>query len=616
MSETRHRTVIEFDVQADGARRTIAELAQAAENLQKVFGGAGQGNAGGASATGAGHAPAAAMGGSGTSPAGASAHAPAAPPGAVAPSAAPGTGHAPSASPGAGAGAGGHAPSAPGGAASGAAGTPTGGMPTGGNGGGAQPPGAGGDAKTAAQLAKEQQDALQRKASFGAAVINGAGGAFQIGMGYQNAMMSAQYSAVTSGSVAAPYTLAASQAQAKAQATEGYAGAAGSLVGGIAGAFFGPIGAMMGSAVGNTAFGALGSYMAGTDKERAAEFQAQAQALQFRTGIAQRKGTLDQQNNLVAMFGGSVSYMGAAGAGFSAEEALGAYGAFGQAAGTSDAFRGQEVLGIARSTASVGAAGSYAGLTGRGAGGFTSNGQPADVSGMIGLAQVQGLRGGKIDQYLGTITSLVQGLATKGLTLDLTATQDFLQRLQATSGTANTGAMQARAAQGLMGVREGAQSKLLEPFAAYGEQLYMANLFRHAGSYDEALAMNEADTSPEAVRKRMIEEAGPEGNKALQRYFRGQYGQSGAAAEALAGELQPGKRTGMRMAETSGLKRAFAQADAGVLGMVGEEDIALAETQGLLQKGVMMYAQKSVEEIAVVIKVLNAINNALGGAPP
>lgn len=291
-------------------------------------------------------------------------------------------------------------------------------------------------------------------------------------------------SAQSNTSATAAYGFAAAGAERNAGLINGVADAASTG----AMAFGGPAGFALSGAL------QLGKWAFGTDESaEAAKLRMYGQAVDFYGQQSARRGRIDEQQAMLGLSGSRVSARGAIGYAYTPEEAIGIAGAFAGGAGMTGV-GGDRALAIARSGVSPGAAGAYLGTTAAGAGGLGR----ATPEAMIGLAQAQGLRGSKVDEFLGIIASATSSMATQGMKLDMAATEQFTRRLQGTGSFAGQGLAQARAAATVAGTVGGARQKLLSPFSGMAETAIMADAMSRSSSVQGAARLLE-QVDPSAV---------------------------------------------------------------------------------------------------------------------
>lgn len=413
----------------------------------------------------------------------------------------------------------------------------------------------------------------------------------------------AQMSAAADTSIAAPFNLAGQQAQlqgAKAAANINAGGSAltagASLAAGLA---FGPLAAVAVAAFGST----LTSFFAAGEEQDAAEasaaFGAAGSALSFRAQIAGRRASFDQQNGLLGMLGGGITPSSGVKYGLAPEEAMAAMMGFGQSAGFSGAFAGQDVFNMSRSGASVGSAGTYRGLIASGVGGVGDT----DPSGMIGAAQASGLAGSKIDEYLGRIASATTAMAEQGLSLNLTETEGFMRRLAA-GGVG--GLNQGRAVAGFTSAAAGARQELLAPYADGAKNAVLMEALRGRGLAEQLQIIESIGQNPERGRSAILRNYGS-GETALgMMAAMGNSLDTAQSLRTLSGASAP--RRGARGAGGAALKVAQAGGEAALLNEITGNDTALFDAQRDIQVHVLRFASTLVQLLPKILAAMGALD--------
>lgn len=602
MAETRHKTVIDVDLSTDRAEQALQRLQALADKFASTLTGY-QAGGGGTPGQG-GAAPNAAPGGGGGGGSAPSASTTTLPAPAPAPGASPGRG---------GAQGGGMALPAPV-ATPGGAPAPT-----------AQPmtvqqgsfPALPGQAQPPAGQPTPPPPAPRADPRTGMAAGAAVGYAVQR---YASNYMSAAYgesiagiSAASDTSVTAPFAYAGRQVEFQAARD-----AAGTRLGGMAGGA--ALGLAIGGPAGLAAGGALSAiadlFAQGQEKEaaeKAAALNAAGSSIAFRMGYVNRLADFRKQNSLLGVLGGGTSLGAGAGLGMMPEETVATMLSFGQSAGFLGSFRGQDVLGMSRSGVGVGAAGAFRGLAAAGAGGVGQV-NPADY---IGLARYSGLVGGKAEEYLGAIASATRGLAEKGLTLDVGATEQFLRRL---SYSRASGLEQTRAVAGLTGALGGARQEFIAPYARVAQDAMMIEAMRMGGGDDLATmrAFETLSRDPESQRQAVVGATG--GGHMATLGFLGMGGIGVDMASDLAG-LSVGEvpTQRMRVAGGGGLAslrarheaKMMATASEGAEGLMGahyqiQERVMHLSTIMVTYNGLMDTLLNNMSELnSKVVKVLN-----------
>lgn len=541
MAETRHKTVIDVDLSTDRAEQALQRLQALADKFASTLTGY-QAGGGGAPGQG-GAAPNAAPGGGGGGGGGGTLTAPGAAP-SPAPGASPGRG---------GAQGGGMALPAPTAATSG---------------GVTLSPSDEReylrDLRDQAKKAEARSKQLAGYASTATSAALHAGARFATS--YQSAVYGesmADMQAAADTSITAPFSYRGRQvesAAARGAAETRLAGGLGAAGAGYlaAAAWGGPAGIAMGAAI----QGVAEFFAQGEEKkaaEQAAAINAAGSSIAFRMGYVNRLADFQKQNSLLGVLGGGTSLGAGAGLGMMPEETVATMLSFGQSAGFLGSFRGQNVLGMSRSGVGVGAAGAFRGLAAAGAGGVGEV-NPEDY---IGLARFSGLVGGKAEEYLGAIASATRGLAEKGLTLDVGATEQFLRRLSYLRGS---GLEQTRAVAGLTGALGGARQEFIAPYARVAQDSMMIEAMRMGGGDDLATmrAFETLSRDPEAQRQAVMGATG--GGRMATLGFLGMGGIGVDMASELAGltgeEIVPQR---MRVAGGGKLARMRARHEADMM---------------------------------------------------
>jgi len=326
------------------------------------------------------------------------------------------------------------------------------------------------------ELTPEEQEEIRRRRRRRERTLMAVGyGVRQVataGFGYWKGGDIADIAATADTSGTAGFTLAAGEQQRQGSLGRSIGGAA--SLAGIA--FGGPAGIAI------TAASTIVSEIFGAMKDEAAEkIRADARAVDFYGQSARRAASVNEQQNMLALSGALVNAGPAERYGYGPEEALGIASAFAGGAGRTGASSAR-AMAFARAGVSPGAAGSYFGLTAAGAGGFGR----ADPESMVGLAQAQGLRGSKVDEFLSIIASATTSLASQGMKLDLASSEAFARRLNNTSGFKGQGLAQARAVSTMAGIAGGARQRLLAPFTDMADQYTMALALQRSTSLEGA----------------------------------------------------------------------------------------------------------------------------------
>jgi len=373
------------------------------------------------------------------------------------------------------------------------------------------------------------------------------------GVGYFKGGALADINATADTSGTAGFTLAANEQQRQGNLGRSIGGAA-SLVGIAAG---GPIG------IAGAAAATLISEVFAAFKDADAEkLRADARAVDFYGQTARRAGSVNQTQNMLALTGSRVIAGDAERYGYGPEEALGIAGAFAGGAGRTGASAAR-AMAFARAGISPGSAGAYFGLTAAGAGGFGS----ASPESMAGLAQAQGLRGSKVDEFLGIIASATTSLASQGMKLDLASSEEFARRLNSTAGFAGQGLAQARAVSTLGGIAGGARGRLLAPFSGLAEQFAMAQALSRSTSLEGAVESLER-VNPIALSQDF---AGSGMSEALGLSLASQM--SMAQGRSIArGALGSDRRYGMVQAATNPIQRQVATNDWTLVNRVSNDE--------------------------------------------
>lgn len=334
-------------------------------------------------------------------------------------------------------------------------------------------------------------------------------------------------------------------------------------------------------------------------------------ATNFRMQVAARRGELDTQNAMAGLTGSRVSYMGAAGMGYTPEEAVAAATAFGNGAGFAGA--GATPLGLMRSGASVGALAAYRGQMAAGAGGFSLDPEKsASMRTGVALAQSSGLRGSRIDEYLQAIAANTGTMATQGIKTNIPAVEDFLKRAAITPGLAGSGMGQVRALGALSGAASSARSSILAPFQDIGEQALMGWAYQRADSSAEA-AQLVSSMSPQQQLEALRSSGMPA--DAVMSYFMSKgltmEGARGTQAIDFSGETP--KAGNVRTAAASGLKVASARREANLVGIVGAEDAKMFETQQAVDSAIMALGAGGRDVSAAIISALQSATSEISG---
>lgn len=329
-------------------------------------------------------------------------------------------------------------------------------------------------------------------------------------------------------------------------------------------------------------------------------------ATNYRMQVAQRRGELDTQNALAGMTGSGVSYGGAAGLGFTPEEAVSNAVAFSQGAGFSGA--GGTPLGLVRTGTSIGALAAYRGQMAAGAGGLGE----ASMRTAVALAQSSGLRGSRVDEYLQAIAANTGSLASQGLRTSIPGVEDFLRRAAVTPGLGATGMGQVRALGAVTGALGGARSQLLAPFQGLGENVLHGYAASRARSPVEAVQILESLAPNEIVQ--VLRDSGMPA-EAIQGYLmsKGLHSSEamGVGMMNLTGETPSVPRT--RGYGASALKVASAQREAALVGLATSEDVALFQTQQTMDKAIMSLGAGGRDASAFLISTISETMSGVSG---
>lgn len=214
--------------------------------------------------------------------------------------------------------------------------------------------------------------------------------------------------------------------------------------------------------------------------------------------------------NEAALYGGGGGFFTGSGYGYGPAEAAAMQIQFGSSAGVSNAMGLGNPFALSRAGLSLGTAGRYAGLSATGSGGIGRT----NVASMAGLAQAQGLRGSKVDEYLSTIASATARLADGGLSLNMPATETFLRRMQGSPDMHSRGVYQPRAINAMSGARAGAKQRLFGGFQAIGEAAMLAKAMQGGGGLFD-------------IGRRLEEMSDPAAQLSAIRAFGGDFGASG-----------------------------------------------------------------------------------------
>lgn len=391
--------------------------------------------------------------------------------------------------------------------------------------------------------------------------------------------------AASDTSITAPFSYRAAQERAigmRQAADTRFQGAGLSAAGGLAtaAAFGGPAGlAVAAMTMGFTELFAQDDEQKAA--ERAAAINTAGNSIAFRMGYVNRLADFQKQNSLLNVLGGNATIGGGAHLGMMPEETVAAKLAFGQSAGFLGAFNGQNVLGMSRSGVGIGAAGAFRGLAAAGAGGVGEV-NPEDF---IGLARYSRLVGGKAEEYLGAIANATRGLAEKGLTLDIGATEQFLRRL---SYSRASGLEQGRAIAGLTGAVGGAREQFISPYARVAQDSMMIEAMRMGGG-DDLATMRAFETlarDPEAQRQAVTSATG--GGQLATLGFLGMGGIGVDMASELAG-LTVGEIPQQRMRVAGGGKLAQRRArhEADMMSIASNDAGAIMDMNYQIQARVM-----------------------------
>lgn len=417
----------------------------------------------------------------------------------------------------------------------------------------------------------------------------------------------AEFAAAADVSISAPFTLAAQRAQIGAQrdatstrALGGGLSALGGLGAGLA--FGGPAGIAV-AAIGSAITELFATRQEQKGAEVSAALGAAGQAISFRAQVAGRRANFDSQNAMLGFYGRGIGPGSGAGLGLLPEEAMAAMTGFGQAAGFSDAFDGQSVLRMSRSSVSPGVAGSLRGLGAAGAGGIGN----VDPQAFIGLAQLSGLAGSKAEDYLSRIVSATSSMAEQGLRLDVGSTERFLNRIAADEGRGSySGLEQARAATSLLGATGGARNRLLSPYANVVENATFMQALRQGGgsTMGSLKALERIGSNPESIRRATLsnygQSTGTLGFAAL--------GNDADMSELL-GTLGEGRVAAPMQAKGGGaLAVARAKAQAGLMNEIGKGDAAVFDAEARIQLRALALGSKMVDIIGKLETTLEGLN--------
>jgi hypothetical protein len=331
-------------------------------------------------------------------------------------------------------------------------------------------------------------------------------------------------------------------------------------------------------------------------------------ATNFRMQVAARRGELDTQMGIAGLTGSSVSYGGAAAAGYTPEEAAAAAVAYGQGAGFRGA--GAPPLGLARGAASLGAMAAYRGQMAGGAGGIGE----ANVRRAVGLAQSSGLFGSRADEFLQAIATNTATMAAQGSKTNLPAVEDFLSRAAITPGLAGTGARQVAAMTTLTGAAAGARSQVAAPFGSMLTQALTGYAYQNASGPAEAMQLLSRLAGNPGMALEALRSMGLPADMLQAGIMAQGLDQSetfGLMGMNLAGETPKLPRA--RGAGASALKIAAAQREARLVGMVGAEDVKMFQTQSAIDAATMALGAGGRDVSAFIINNLSDATTSITG---
>jgi len=236
---------------------------------------------------------------------------------------------------------------------------------------------------------------------------------------------------------------------------------------------------------------------------------------QTRMGYMQQIAGLEQSESIAGASGFGLDYGSAAGYGFGPTQAAPMLADFYRNAGSGArganvnkmAFGGtlagvspgsfSSLLGMGQEGMGAAYASSTSGGGGRSAPGGGGMGNIVDF--VAGQAQAGGLRGAKIEEYLGKMTGYTQQLAEKGIRTDLT---DVLGVTEAMRQGGMSVRMAQQATMSLGGIAGEAREKLVSPFRGAASALMLSEAFGEGRSHKEAIRfLEKAQGSPSKVMR-------------------------------------------------------------------------------------------------------------------
>jgi hypothetical protein len=257
-----------------------------------------------------------------------------------------------------------------------------------------------------------------------------------------------------------------------------------------------------------------------------------------------------------------------------------------------------------RAGAGMGALTQFGAMFARGGGGA---GNMGSLTRVIKLAQMEGLRGARIDEYLNNISSSVSQMGRQGLRVDVGGLAEFLNRAARTPGLREQGIYTARVAGRMMGAGfGGARQQLLSGFGQVAQSVVLAEAASRGGDIMETLAAIEdlsagGMTTMRGLLTQYVGRGVAEPTYAL-------YGAPSAQARALAGILEDPGDLRFRAVAQGGIRAGIQQMEAARLSSITEDQVkaVIGAVEGL--KNMMFRLGKNG---ANIVKALQELPKAM-----
>lgn len=341
----------------------------------------------------------------------------------------------------------------------------------------------------------------------------------------------------------------------------------------------GKITAGLGGAIGGGLPWVIGAAAAAALKGQQARFQQMQQIgdLEYQLATAQRFGLRHLGAGALGLAGLGADF------GLMPGETMGQLQQFAQARGTVGAInRGfgnggfKDILRLSQASGvGMGALGNYAYMFGAGGGG--ASGRYAGAQTPIGIAASQGLRGARIEEWLGQLSKHAQMLANQGMKLNIGDVNMLTARMQNTAGLRGTGVLQPQLVQKAGGIASGLKQQLTAPFAGLVQARVMMKAMRSGGGIMGAVkALEQMESDPTAVFD-LLQGGGELGQLSVM----GAFGVGSSAAKGVTSLSKKGAFGGVGLPGTFDAlvqkRKLFAEHEANLMRSVlpgaGEEDV-------------------------------------------